>query len=119
MTTVEETTTIDQDELEAAEGEIDLDKLQTDFAFRGPVNLRLAVEEHAANSKLGVSQFMRKIVAEKVGYALQSNSGRTPMSDEEKAKKAEEAKQKAKDERARVKATLDSLRAKDGVAAGK
>jgi hypothetical protein len=107
---VETETSIDAEELEAQEGEVNLDTLQTDFAFRGPVALRLVVEEKAADAKLSVTQYLRKIVADSVGYALQANPGRATQSEDEKKAKLEEAKQKAKDERAKVRATIDALR---------
>lgn len=100
---------VDDEALEDA-NEVDLDKLQTDFMFRGPVNLRLLVESQAEDAGLNPSQYLRKIVANAVGYKLQSNSARSSMSDEEKARRQEELKAKAKAERARVKALLQQAR---------
>lgn len=100
---------VDDEALEDAT-EVDLDKLQTDFMFRGPVNLRLLVESQAEDANLNPSQYLRKIVADAVGYRLQSNSARASMSEEEKARKQEELKAKAKAERARVKALLQQAR---------
>jgi hypothetical protein len=108
--TVERDVEFDADELEASDGTPDLDKLQTDFAFRGPVALRLLVEESASEAKLGVSQFIRKIVADKVGYSLQTNAGRTTLSDAEKKEREDKAKAAAKAERAKVAATLKAQR---------
>lgn len=120
-TSVEREEEIDEDdaELESQDGEVNLDKLQTDFMFRGPVALRLLVEEHALNSKLGPAQFMRKIVADHVGYSLQRNPGRGGQTEEEKAAKLKEAQAKAKAERARIKALLDSERKAAGLTTGK
>ena len=101
---------MDEDEVVGQEGEPDLDKLQTDFAFRGPVNLRLMVEEKADEAKLSVTQFLKKITADAVGYALQSNPGRAVMTEEERNAKIEAAKQAAKDERARVRAVMEAQR---------
>lgn len=98
---------VDEEELEA-EGEVDINKMQTDFAFRGPVALRIALEEAAHNHKMGVSQLLRKITADYVGYALQANAGRAKLSDAEKAQRAEAAKAAAKAERARVREAINA-----------
>ena len=98
------------DDEQLTDEEPDLDKLQTDFAFRGPVSLRLAVEENAKAASLGVSQYLRKVVADHIGYSLQANPGRATLSEEQKKQRAEEAKQKAKAERARIAALLKQQR---------
>lgn len=109
---------VDDEALES-DGEVDLDKLQTDFMFRGPVNLRLLVESQAEDANLNPSQFLRKIVADHVGYRLQSNTARSSMSDDEKARRKAELAEKAKAERARVKALLNQARAEADISTGK
>lgn len=109
---------IDDEALEDA-SEVDLDKLQTDFMFRGPVNLRLLVEERAEDSGLNPSQFLRKLVADAVGYELQSNSARSSMSEDEKARRKAELAEKNRAERARIKALLNQKRAEADLSTGK
>lgn len=104
--------TVDDDELE---GEVDLEKLQAWFpTFRAPIAMRLLLEEKAADAKLNVPQYMKKIVADHIQYALPASTSRGGVqTDEQKKAKLEEYKAKAKAERARVKAILEAERAKD------
>src|ERR1044072_2163231 len=88
--------------------EPDLMKLQADFGFRGPVALRFAVEEAAASAKLLVAAWLKKVVADHVGFALPAEAATSRgLSDEEKKDREEAAKAKAKAER---KATQELLK---------
>jgi hypothetical protein len=79
---------------------VDLDKIQADFAFRAPIALRMLCEEKALEEKLPLTAFLRKVVAEAMGYTLQgTENGQRKLSDEEK--KARIEAQKAKDKAAR------------------
>jgi len=88
----------------------DLDKLMTDFAFRGPVSLRMAVETAAHEAKVPVSQFLVNTVASAVGVQVQPGKARTKMSDEQRKAREQELRDKAKAERARVQALLKQAR---------
>ena len=81
----------------------DLNKLQADFAFRGPVAMRLMVETAASQAKLPVSTFLKQIVARAVKYNLPAEATTSRgMTEEQRKARDEELKAKAKEERKRT-----------------
>jgi len=85
--------------VETENGTVDLDAIQADFAFRAPIALRMLAEERAADAKLPLTAYLRKVVADALGYTLQGTEAKAKLSEEEKQAKIDA--QKAKDKAAR------------------
>jgi len=126
--TVQSEDILDEDELaELAEaagisGDVDVTKLQALVpGFRAPVAMLLSLEERAAEAKLKVPSYIKKIVADHIGYSLPAAASRGTMTEEEKKARQKEYQDKAKAERARVKQLLEASKAQrtDGTTSGK
>jgi hypothetical protein len=77
---------------------VDLSKIQADFVFRAPIEMRMKADEAAAAAKLPIAQYLRNIVAQALGYTLPTENARaSTLTEEEKKAKldAQRAKEKA------------------------
>jgi len=117
MTQVDDTTSTDETSSEnGTSGEVDLDKIQADFSFRAPIALRMICEEKAAAAKLPLTSYLRRLVAQAEGYALQGEtSSRKALTEDEKKAKEDAAKAKAKAERELNKRLLEEHRKAKGL----
>jgi hypothetical protein len=112
--TQEDTTVVASENVETngtSTEELDLMKIPADFAFRGPIALRMVVEDKAREAKLPIAAYLKKIVADAVGFALPAEATTSRgLSEEEKKARDEAAKAKAKEERALTKRLLAESR---------
>lgn len=80
--------------------DVDLSKVQADFVFRAPIEMRMKAEEAAQAAKTSLSDWLRQVVATNLGYQLPATTSRgAVLTDEQKAQRL--ADQRAKDKAAR------------------